>query len=608
VTFSPVSGGSANLTLDQSTNGVYSGVISGGGSLTKNGSGTLTLTGDDTYTGITTINGGMLQVASDGTSGMVSGNVVNNGAMAFDRTDTVTYSAMISGTGSLAQIGSGTLILDGANSYTGGTTVQAGTLEVGDSAHAGASIASNVTADAGGTLRGHGTIDGNVTSDGTVWPGGSVGVLTINGNYTQNADATLQVDVTPTQASELLVNGNAMLAGTLNLIYAPGTYTSTTYTLLQATAVSGTFATTNSTGSVPTGLDSKVSYGATAVALTLAATGTPIPPPTVVQPHDGDVYANLMRAVDLVGQQSLVTVLGATLRPADTACGTTNQAHTNTVTSSCNSDLWMQYSGGGDSLSGSNGLNSTMFGLQGGWDHAVADVAHVGVEAGYDRINGNDSRGGNGTIDNVHGGLYVFGDAGPVVLSGMVDEAHSSYRVYRATGIGHGIADPDGNTTEAALQAAWPLTAAQWQITPAVGALYQHQNLDAFGETVPSANPLASAFAVNGAHTTYNTMQPYAQISFTHAFVAQGVSYVPQFDVGYRYDTRSGNTPVVQETSQDGTVFAMPADNLGRGMATAGARITAQAGASWSLYLDYQGQFANHLSDNALSVGFTKQF
>ena len=36
--------------------------------------------------------------------------------------------------------------------------------------------------------------------------------------------------------------------------------------------------------------------------------------------------------------------------------------------------------------------------------------------------------------------------------------------------------------------------------------------------------------------------------------------------------------------------------------------ITAQAGASWSLYLDYQGQFSGHLNDNALSVGFSKKF
>lgn len=315
-----------------------------------------------------------------------------------------------------------------------------------------------------------------------------------------------------------------------------------------------------------------------------------------------------MRSVSLVGQQSLSTVLDASLRPASGNCDASNAGRTNTINTSCGHALWMQYSGSSDSLSGSNGLNSTAFGLQGGWDHAVADVVHVGVEAGFDRINGSDHNGGNDNIDNVHGGVYAFANVGPVVLSGTIDEAHSSYRVYRQTGIGHGVAHPDGNTTAAALQAAWPLTAAQWQITPAVGALYQHQTLDAFGETVPSTNPLASAFAVNGAHARYTTMQPYAQVSFTHPFVAQGVSYVPQFELGYRYDTRNGNTPVVHEIAQDGTVFAMPADSLGRGVATVGARITAKAGASWSLYLDVRGQFANHLSDNALSVGFTKQF
>lgn len=315
-----------------------------------------------------------------------------------------------------------------------------------------------------------------------------------------------------------------------------------------------------------------------------------------------------MRSVNLAGQQSLATVLGATLRPGDAACSDTHAAHANTVASSCNSDMWVQYSGGSDSLSGSNGLNSTRFGLQGGFDHAVSDAWHVGVEAGFDRINGSDHHGGNGNIDNVHGGVYAFANVGPVVVSGLIDQVHSSYHVYRQTGIGHGSVTPDGDTTAAALQAAWPMMAAQWQVTPAIGALYQHQTLSAFGETVPSSNPLAPAFAVQGAHSTYTTMQPYARVSFSRPFVAQGISYVPQWEVGYRYDTRNANTPAVREVAQDGTVFAMPGDDLGRGTATVGARITAKAGASWSLYLDYQGQFASHLSDNALSVGFTKQF
>jgi uncharacterized protein with beta-barrel porin domain len=311
----------------------------------------------------------------------------------------------------------------------------------------------------------------------------------------------------------------------------------------------------------------------------------------------------------LIGQQAMTTVLGATLRPAEANCGSNDGAtHTNTVTSSCNNGVWAQYSGSSNELTGSNGLNSTTFGLQAGGDMTLGELVHVGLEAGVDRINGNDRNGGNGHIDNVHGGVYAFANAGPVVLSGMVDEAHGSYSLSRQSGLGEAVSSPDGDTTSAALQVAWPMAVSQWQLTPAVGALYQHQRLDSFSDTVISGNPLASAFALEGARTTYSTMQPYANVSFTRPFTAGGISYIPQFDVGYRYDTRNGNGPIVNVTSQDGTPFALRGDAMGRGMTTVGARITAQEGASWSLYLDYQGQFASHLNDNALSVGFTKHF
>ncbi|ULU24091.1 autotransporter-associated beta strand repeat-containing protein [Dyella terrae] len=275
----------------------------------------------------------------------------------------------------LAVQGGDTQILNGVDTIAGATTLTKGTLEVGD-ANSGSTAkltTTQVNVESGGTLRGHGTIDGNVINDGIVWPGGSVGVLTINGNYTQNSDGALQIDVTPTAASQLLVNGNASLAGTLNLIYAPGTYNSTTYALVQAKAVSGQFASVNATGSVPTALDPKVSYSATQVDLTLAGDATTPPtttPPAttvkVIAPADGGLYANLMRSVNLVGQQSLTSVLDATLRSTEVACGSANAAHSNTVTSACNSGLWVQYSGSSDSLTGNNGLNSTVFGLQGG--------------------------------------------------------------------------------------------------------------------------------------------------------------------------------------------------------------------------------------------------
>lgn len=328
----------------------------------------------------------------------------------------------------------------------------------------------------------------------------------------------------------------------------------------------------------------------------------------MVAPLDGGLYANLMRSADLVSQQVASTVLNATLRARDTACNETRIASAHAVTSSCNGDLWVQYSGSSDSLRGSYGLDSTAFGLQAGFDHAVADNVHLGVEAGFNRINGSDRDGGNGSVDAAHGGVYAYANAGQVVFSGLLDLAHEHYGVYRQTGIGHGVAHPDGQATAAAIQAAWPIATAHWQITPAIGMQYRHQSLDAFGETIPSSDPLAGAFALHGSRSTYSTLQPYALLSLARPFTALGVGYVPQFSVGYRYDTRSMNTPQVRTTSQDGTAFMLSGDPLGRGTAIVGMRLTAQAGATWSLYLDYQGQFSSRLNDNAMSAGFIKRF
>src|SRR5262249_14475958 len=111
--------------------------------LTKAGTGTFTLTGDNTYTGTTTISAGTLQVGNGGTTGSVAGNITNNSALAFNRSDALTYAGVVSGTGALSQAGSGTLILTGANTYTGGTTISTGTLQVGNGGTTGG-VAGNI--------------------------------------------------------------------------------------------------------------------------------------------------------------------------------------------------------------------------------------------------------------------------------------------------------------------------------------------------------------------------------------------------------------------------------------------------------------------------------
>src|SRR5258705_5440042 len=105
--------------------------ITGIGPLTKTGAGTLTLTGANTYSGSRTISTGTLQIGSGGTAGSIVGNIVNNAALTFNRSDDLTFSGEISGAGSLTKVGTGTFTLSGTNSYSGATTISSGTLQAG---------------------------------------------------------------------------------------------------------------------------------------------------------------------------------------------------------------------------------------------------------------------------------------------------------------------------------------------------------------------------------------------------------------------------------------------------------------------------------------------
>ena len=112
--------------------------ISGSGGLSVQGAGTLVFTGDNTYSGGTTIaSGSILQIGSGGTSGSIIGNVANNGTLVFNRSDTLAFAGSISGDGLLRQDGTGTLVLSGTSSYTGGTIVNAGTVSVSADANLG---------------------------------------------------------------------------------------------------------------------------------------------------------------------------------------------------------------------------------------------------------------------------------------------------------------------------------------------------------------------------------------------------------------------------------------------------------------------------------------
>ena len=163
----------------------YASVISGGQGLAKLGAGTLTLTGANSYTGVTTVVAGTLQIGNGGMAGSLGTNSVsNNAALVFDRSDSASVPNSISGTGSLTQNGSGTLTLTGASTYTGMTNVNAGTL----------TYAASSTFTGGGTI----TVAGGA-------------VININGNLNLK-QSDLEVNTTGGSAAYVTLGSGGTLA------------------------------------------------------------------------------------------------------------------------------------------------------------------------------------------------------------------------------------------------------------------------------------------------------------------------------------------------------------------------------------------------------------
>jgi len=156
--------------------------ISGSGALSKAGPGTLILTGTNTYTGGTTIDGGILQLGNGGASGSIAGNVTDNGTFAVNRSDTLTFSGVISGTGGFQQNGTGTTILTAANAYAGATAVNAGTLQAGAINTFAPNSAFTVAAGATLNLNNFNQTIGSLAGGGNVMLGSAT--LTAGGNNT----------------------------------------------------------------------------------------------------------------------------------------------------------------------------------------------------------------------------------------------------------------------------------------------------------------------------------------------------------------------------------------------------------------------------------------
>jgi len=238
------SGGTTTLTVGNTGNGgTFSGVLANGTGnttvLVKIGAGTQILTGVNTYTGTTTVSVGTLQIGDGGSTSAKLGtgatSVASGASLVFNRADSQTYAAVISGAGTVTKNGAGTQTLSAACTYTGATSVLAGILELG-----GAGTLTSITPidiSSGATFRyassGTSTMSGAITGAGTFEKaaGGTQCILTgtnsgFTGTFLSTADyLRIGASAAGSASAVFNLNGGGLLANTSSISFNIGALT-----------------------------------------------------------------------------------------------------------------------------------------------------------------------------------------------------------------------------------------------------------------------------------------------------------------------------------------------------------------------------------------------
>ncbi|MDQ0347975.1 autotransporter domain-containing protein [Ancylobacter vacuolatus] len=573
--------GGGGIDVDEAENAVaIARAVSGTGALTKLGEGTLGLFGQNTYTGETRVEEGLLVV---------------NGSIATSALTTVFDGAALAGTGTVGnlRIASGGAIAPGQSI---GTLNVAGNLSFA----AGSRYEVEVNAE--------GKSDLIAVTGATTIEGGSVIGIAAGGNYLPETAYTILTSAGGVEGTfDDVTSSLAFLDPTLS-------YGSTQIQLTLArndTAFDKVGYTSNQQAAAR-GAES-LGYGNAlynAIVMQDAATARSIFTQIGGELHasTAGVMVSNSRFVRDAMNDRLLASGGETLLSDMTVVGLDTKAPRPVAADTKEVAMWMRGFGAWTDVDGdgnASGLSSNTGGVLGGLDAGLPGNWRVGMLAGYSQTSVSlDDLAASANSDNVHFGVYAGTQAGPVgVRLGAAYTWHSidSTRQVNIPTISERLtADYDAATTQAFGELGYRFEHEKGMLEPFVNLAYVHFSNDSFAE---QGGVTALGGASDGLDTFFTTLGLRASTRFDLG----GTQTTLHGTVGWQY--ASGDiTPDASLAFAGGNVFSVAGAPIAENVAVIGARIEFAATEYATISVGYDGQFGSGQSDNGLTGTLSVRF
>lgn len=617
--------------------------IVGTGAINKLDAGTLLLTGANTYTGGTTVSGGTL--AGNATS--LRGSILNNARLLFVQANNGTFNGSLTGTGNITKQGAGALLLTGNQPFSGTVAVDQGVLQVGSAANPGTVLGGQVTVANGAGLTGNGSV-GSLVNNGSVAPDG--GKLTVAGNFTNASTGALNLVITPSTTGSLAVGGTANLGGSLNVVNLAPYAGPTTYTLLTAGAVNGTFSNTNLENLAF--LTTALNYSPTQVALavsrntvsyaSVAATGNQRGVAAALGSGPavgGAAVQNALLNADAAGARAAFDSLSGEIH-ASTASAMLEDSRyirdavnermrqpgcyreddprnslapsENRLSSAgCHGEMvgWMRVLGtwghmGGDSNTAK--LDRNLSGFLLGTDKQVDDAWRVGVAAGYTRSDLDAKRrSSSADVDSYHLMAYTaYQQEAFAARMGVAYSWHDieSKRDVAVGGAGQRLkADYKARSAQVFGEVGYTIETGRVVVEPFAGLAYVNYDSDTIKEKGGSAALRGDA----DQNVTFSTLGVRIGQTIT---LGNGSKITPRGSIGWRH--AFGDTKPDADLSfiNGGGSFSTQGVPIAKDSAVVEAGVDYQISQNGKLGLGYSGQLSRNDKDHAMTVSFSLGF